>query len=672
MEQSQLLQFVPFSSCINHSFWNKYTEIKLDVDKLEEKGRSIWGYYSYIESQLSPFIEVDSTSFNIKGADLKGQLAVAGKLFNKNTIENFKDCDKMGLIKASGDEIWENIINGKCLKSPGLLNSFVVLSFADLKKYNYYYWFGFPAPSNVNLKLNVIEDISGKFNNDQMDQLYVNYSNLCEDQKHFFLVHKEHFEMKHLEAVVDLKDTLDQYYMAFSDACFDPKYSGWVLKNFMLFLMYYCDKLRGKQVDFLSFRVSRENGKISLLKSLLIRASLPEEFGKPEAWIGWERNERGKMGPRMVNLKSSIDPQCLAETAVDLNLKLMKWRLLPDIDLEKIKNAKCLLLGSGTLGCSVARVLLGWGVRQIKFVDNSTVSYSNPVRQSLFTYEDCVAGKPKAQAAADNLKKIFPGVESEGYNLTIPMPGHPVGESTLEHTKETVDKLRDLIVESDVVFLLMDSRESRWLPTLLGLVYGKLVLNAALGFDTYLVMRHGVRGETQNCSNNVKGFKMIKGNNLGCYFCNDITAPGNSLKDRSLDQQCTVTRPGISQIAGALVVELAISILQHKLGGFAPAYYKMQKSAEICEDSAVEDCILGVLPHSLRGFLSTFTQVLPATEKYNQCIACSDSIVEAYRTKGFEFLLNVFNSSQVLEDMTGLTEMYTLKDNTIMDMSDSE
>lgn len=40
---------------------------------------------------------------------------------------------------------------------------------------------------------------------------------------------------------------------------------------------------------------------------------------------------------------------------------------------------RCLLLGAGTLGCSVARTLLGWGVRRVTFVDNSRVAYSNPV-----------------------------------------------------------------------------------------------------------------------------------------------------------------------------------------------------------------------------------------------------------------------------------------------------
>ena len=32
---------------------------------------------------------------------------------------------------------------------------------------------------------------------------------------------------------------------------------------------------------------------------------------------------------------------------------------------------------AGTLGCAVARVLLGWGIRHIDFVDNSQVTWPN-------------------------------------------------------------------------------------------------------------------------------------------------------------------------------------------------------------------------------------------------------------------------------------------------------
>lgn len=58
--------------------------------------------------------------------------------------------------------------------------------------------------------------------------------------------------------------------------------------------------------------------------------------------------------------------------------------------------------------------------------------------------------------------------DATGFHLSIPMPGHPVPKELLESTKKDVEVLERLFDEHDVVFQLMDSRESRWLPTVLG------------------------------------------------------------------------------------------------------------------------------------------------------------------------------------------------------------
>ena len=78
--------------------------------------------------------------------------------------------------------------------------------------------------------------------------------------------------------------------------------------------------------------------------------------------IGWERDEKDKLKPRKADLSSAMDPEKLARDAVDLNLKLMRWRQAPALHVDAISKSKIVLVGAGTLGCSVARTLLGWGV----------------------------------------------------------------------------------------------------------------------------------------------------------------------------------------------------------------------------------------------------------------------------------------------------------------------
>ena len=57
--------------------------------------------------------------------------------------------------------------------------------------------------------------------------------------------------------------------------------------------------------------------------------------------------------------------------------------------------------------------------------------------------------------------------DARGVCLTIPMPGHPVGPTEVTGVREECRQLAELVEGHDIVFLGTDTRDSRWLPTLL-------------------------------------------------------------------------------------------------------------------------------------------------------------------------------------------------------------
>ena len=56
------------------------------------------------------------------------------------------------------------------------------------------------------------------------------------------------------------------------------------------------------------------------------------------------------------------------------------------------------------------------------------------------------------------------------------MPGHPIPRETVAQVQEDVEHLERLFNTHDAVFMLMDSRESRWLLAVLGAAKGKVRL----------------------------------------------------------------------------------------------------------------------------------------------------------------------------------------------------
>ncbi|XP_069907205.1 ubiquitin-like modifier-activating enzyme ATG7 isoform X4 [Oryctolagus cuniculus] len=636
------LQFAPFSSALDVGFWHELTQKKLNEYRLDEAPKDIKGYYYNGDSAGLPArLTLEFSAFDMSAPTPARCCPALGTLYNTNTLESFKTADKKLLLEQTANKIWESIKSGAALEDPVLLNKFLLLTFADLKKYHFYYWFCYPAlclPESIPLIQGPVS-LDQRFSPKQIEALKRAYDDLCQREGVTAL---PYFLIKYDENTVQV--SLLKHYSDFFqgqrtkmtvgvyDPCNLAQYPGWPLRN-LLVLAAHRWSSSFRSVEVLCFRDRTMQGLRDVAHSIIFEVKLPEMAFSPDCpkAVGWEKNQKGGMGPRMVNVSGCMDPKRLAESSVDLNLKLMCWRLAPTLDLDKVVSAKCLLLGAGTLGCNVARTLMN----------------------------------------------------ARGYNMSIPMPGHPVDFSsvTLEQARSDVEQLEQLVGSHDVVFLLMDTRESRWLPTVIAASKRKLVINAALGFDTFVVMRHGLKRPKQQgagdlCPSHPGGpadllgsslFANIPGYKLGCYFCNDVVAPGDSTRDRTLDQQCTVSRPGLAMLAGALAVELMVSVLQHPEGGYAIASSSDDRMNE-------PPTSLGLVPHQIRGFLSRFDNVLPVSLAFDKCTACSSKVLDQYEQEGFGFLAKVFNSSHsFLEDLTGLTLLHQeTQAAEIWDMSDEE
>lgn len=651
------LQFTPFTSQVSPQLWHQLSKLKIDVLKLSKDSISLDATYgagrTIVDRETGKDIPLGCT-LNASGDGFSkdtftpaANVAVAsGTVFNFNTIEEFKDANKKALFAQIADKIWASFDTD----SPQL-SSFLLITFADLKKYKFFYWFAFPAfvPADPWVAegqgLVSAESVLG--------------SQKLEDIAAVVPTHPQAFLIREIGGKLEtapitqyatfFKDTPEQSRtVAFLDPSSDPQSPGWPLLNILAYLFHTQPNVRKHQVLCWRDTVIPEAGHWRSRWATICANEKTLSGTRPSA-VGWERNAQGKLSPRMADLGSSMDPLQLADQALGLNLKLMRWRILPALDLERVADTKCLLLGAGTLGCYVARTLMAWGVKKISLVDSSKVSFSNPVRQPLFEFEDCLdGGRPKAECAAERLKKIYPGIDANGYSMFIPMPGHPIAKESLEQTKRDVAQLERLIDEHDVVFLLMDSRESRWLPSIVAASKNKIVMNAALGFDTFVVMRHGARATSYPA-----GHAGVK---LGCYYCNDVVAPTDSLTDRTLDQMCTVTRPGLASIASSTCVELLVSMLQHPDGLHAPAPPNNPQRVP-GEDEGEGTSILGLVPHQIRGYLGQFRNILVTGQQFERCTGCSEKVIQAYEAQGFPLLLRVFNEEGFLEQLTGLDKL---------------
>jgi ubiquitin-like modifier-activating enzyme ATG7 len=679
------LVHLPFSSSVDPAFWAALSDLKMTKLKLDSTPQPLRALYAPAaaaahrsegdggtDAAAVAWMNLAGEAFDVASDAPRRSVGAVGAVTVVNTMDEFKAIDKKDFLSKAGEQICAHVDSGNAEQDPSLLVHCEALVFSDLKNYKHIYWFAFPAlclPTPPALEGSPAALASRLPTPGQRQLLHLGVQQLQgargKGTPPFFIVELsgESVSVRPLRDVHDVAAGTNEWWLAFVDPSPLPTNPGWPLRN-ALFLMQRRVKLTSVAVlcyrDVLNAKEAPEES-----RSILLRVALPPYESAPSssapAVVGWEANAKGKMGARMVDLAPFLDPQRRAVESADLNLKLMRWRFLPDLNIDRLARTKVLLVGAGTLGCNVARSLMAWGFRDMVFVDNGKVSFSNPTRQWLFDFSDCVdparpsEGKPKAQAAADAIMRIVPNMKARGEELTIPMPGHPVMEASLAGVKRDLSRLEQLVDEADVVFLLTDTRESRWLPTVLSAAKDKPCVNVALGFDTFVIMRHGLSPPLTPPAAGAAGGghgDSAGGPNLGCYFCNDVVAPMDSTRNRTLDQQCTATRPGLSAMASAMAVELAVTMLHHPLGALAPPDQPGPPTGQDAEAAG-----LGKLPHQIRGFVTNFSSVIVTGQAFKHCTACSLPVVQGYKRGGVEFLLRAFNEPDFLESTSGLKQM---------------
>eukprot|EP00929_Paragymnodinium_shiwhaense_P017638 TRINITY_DN12713_c0_g1_i1.p1 TRINITY_DN12713_c0_g1~~TRINITY_DN12713_c0_g1_i1.p1 ORF type:complete len:677 (-),score=151.98 TRINITY_DN12713_c0_g1_i1:283-2313(-) len=648
--QPQNLTFKSFLPAPDVAFWQELMRLKLEVLRLDSRPLDVKGYFE--AGSAMDKCHLLKNSFEERPQFPAGASVMSGRIQNFNTIEEFKAFLQSDAKTESVSEmlqtVQKDVASGEALRDPKRLRPFLAVVFADLKKYLFSYTVSFPvfAPSSPWRLEESIEPAR--------EIVWQVSRQLLEDNElaaagAFLIVLSEDLKscsLRPLAALLDGGNGSELPEGRTMVGFVDPSQEdapGQPLRNLLAAVAYHRPGLR----RYFAFRDLFESRKAS--EKLRSRILVVESNSNAEALLkgtpGASNRFAGWSKANTVELMKFLDKKQMAADAVDLNVQLMKWRLMPELEPGKLRGLKCLLLGAGTLGCSVSRVLMGWGVRHMTFVDSGKVGLSNPVRQSLFTHADAAGGRSKAVAAKDAILAVMPEATAEAIEMEIPMPGHP--NQSEEALAAAVKRLQDLVASHDVVLMLTDSRESRWLPSLLvasaqleSRSDGKpppLGMYVALGFDSFLVGRQSYRGSDTSA----------------CYFCNDLTAPSDSLAFRTLDQQCTVTRPGLSGISASVAVELLAALTQHQ-DGFAAICNLGDASGGI---GGRGPSPLGAVPHQIRGYLADFKLAPAETEPFTKCICCSTTVLKTFQEEGLGFISRIVKRSSDLEELSGLADM---------------
>ena len=142
---------------------------------------------------VPPRASVGAESFDKEVKPNATKFLTHGVLFNSNTIDAFRSFDVPTTVDAEANQIWGDIKSGAALADPSLLARFTLMTFSDLKKYHFYYWFGFPALAlEQDNRATKAASLASFLSESESDDLYAQYTAMqsADSMCHAFLVSK--------------------------------------------------------------------------------------------------------------------------------------------------------------------------------------------------------------------------------------------------------------------------------------------------------------------------------------------------------------------------------------------------------------------------------------------------------------------------------------------------
>jgi ubiquitin-like modifier-activating enzyme ATG7 len=71
---------------------------------------------------------------------------------------------------------------------------------------------------------------------------------------------------------------------------------------------------------------------------------------------------------------------------------------------------------------------------------------------------------------------------------------------------------------------------------------------------------------------------------------------------------------------------------------------------------------LGIVPHTIRGYLSNFNNIQVEGKPYDCCSACSDKVLQLYELGPWDFVQRALNEKGWVEEISGLAEVQKIAD----------